>query len=319
MVGAALKNLGYNEEERRVITDVLMYAQLRGNNQGIVKLIGGGMSKDPDAGPIAVRRETKLSSLLDGNRNHGMVVLTRAVEIARAKAQEHGFGLVGTCNTSTSTGALGYYVSRIASHGLVGLVLAGSPPRVCPHGSFEPLFGTNPLGIGVSGENGSIVFDMATSAIAYYGLVEAATAGSRIPPDVAYDDQGVLTDDPAAALNGAVLPFDRSYKGSGLSLFVEILTGPLVGASFVGLGNAFGNWGNLVLAFDPGLLVDRDAFSRDVTQLGNRVKEADKLPGVAEVLLPGERGDRLAKRRMDEGLIEVEDNLYRELEKIVTP
>jgi len=36
-----LINLGHSHEHSQVITDVLMYAELRGNNQGIIKLITG--------------------------------------------------------------------------------------------------------------------------------------------------------------------------------------------------------------------------------------------------------------------------------------
>ena len=36
-----LINLGHSQEQSQVITDVLMYAELRGNNQGIIKLITG--------------------------------------------------------------------------------------------------------------------------------------------------------------------------------------------------------------------------------------------------------------------------------------
>ncbi len=36
----AILKYGYSEEESKIILDMLMYAQTRGNDQGIVKLIG---------------------------------------------------------------------------------------------------------------------------------------------------------------------------------------------------------------------------------------------------------------------------------------
>ena len=39
----ALKNYEYLDEDCHIITDVLIYAELRGNNQGIVKLVTGGL------------------------------------------------------------------------------------------------------------------------------------------------------------------------------------------------------------------------------------------------------------------------------------
>lgn len=42
---------------------------------------------------------------------------------------------------------------------------------------------------------------------------------------------------------------------------------------------------------------------------GFRVQNAPRLPGVDEILLPGERGNRLAARRLSSGVIEIEPNL----------
>ncbi len=39
----ALKGYDYSDEDCHIITDVLIYAELRGNNQGIVKLVTGGL------------------------------------------------------------------------------------------------------------------------------------------------------------------------------------------------------------------------------------------------------------------------------------
>ena len=49
----ALKRNGYHDDEIPVLKDVLLYAQLRGNNQGVVKLIGKGM---PRNGAINITR-----------------------------------------------------------------------------------------------------------------------------------------------------------------------------------------------------------------------------------------------------------------------
>jgi LDH2 family malate/lactate/ureidoglycolate dehydrogenase len=153
--------------------------------------------------------------------------------------------------------------------------------------------------------------------MAYYGLREAKTAGVSIPADVAYDSAGNPTTDPARALEGAIRSFDRGYKGAALSMMVEVLTGPLVGASFTGIGDPGSNCGNLVCALDPAMFVDRDTFEQDVARLAARVKGAKRLPDVDEILVPGERGDRAMQEALDAGEIEVEDNLWKELCKVV--
>ena len=86
----------------------------------------------------------------------------------------------------------------------------------------------------------------------------------------------------------------RSYKGSHLALMVEILAGALAGGAVQDKAQS-ANWGNLVMAIDPGKLGgSTQDFSAKVTALLERVKGARKAPGVEEVLLPGERGSRCA-------------------------
>lgn len=311
----AILNYGYNPQEAKVILEILFYAQLRGNNQNVVKLIGKGIPKDKRAGKIKTVKKTKLSALLDGNYNTGMIVMRKALTLALQKAKKYGFGVVGTQNTYSSTGAIGYYAREIAKAGYLGFAFSGSPPTVCHHGSNQALYGTNPMAIGFPTEKEPVVLDMATAAMAWYGLVQAKTAGQKIPNDVAYDAKGRTTTDPVKAMEGAIRPFDRSYKGANLAMMVEVFTGPLVGASFVGLGRK-GDWGNLIWVIDPKLLGTRAQFKKQMSQLVQKVKKAKKLPGVKKIYLPGERGNKLTQKYRQSGYIDIEKNLYRELQKV---
>src|SRR5512139_1782910 len=96
LTSRAVRNYGYDEEETRIISEVLLYAQLRGNNQGVVKLIGKGMPRDAAAGEILVEKETPISVRINGNRNHAMVVVRKALDIVIEKAGQSGFAIAGT-------------------------------------------------------------------------------------------------------------------------------------------------------------------------------------------------------------------------------
>ncbi|MFZ3156809.1 MAG: Ldh family oxidoreductase [Smithella sp.] len=312
----AIKNYGYSDEEVSVIADVMLYAQLRDNNQGVVKLIDAGIPKDPKAGEIVIEKETPISARINGNKNHAMLVVGKAVEIVKEKAKKSGFAIAGTFNTNTSSGAIGYYASRLAGEGLIGFAFSRSPQRVATHGSYEPVFGTNPLAIAIPTEQDPVILDMSTAATSYFGLVEAVTAGRSIPADFAYDADGHPTTDPQKAIAGAIRSFDRSYKGSGLALIGEILAGPLVGAAFCGIGDSKGNWGHLIFAIDPELLTDRNTLSCNVSEIIRKVKSTKKLTGVDEIFVPGERESVLARQRRESGLIEMEDNLLTELHRV---
>jgi len=305
----AVRNFGYTEHEVRIISEVLLYAQLRGNNQGVAKLIGKGIPKDQGAGEIVIEKETPISVRINGNRNHAMVVVRKALDMVTEKAGTSGFAIAGTFNTNTSSGAIGYFASEMAKQGLIGFVFGRSPERVAMYGSYEPVFGTNPLAVGIPAEPDPIVLDMSTAAISFYGLVEADTAGAEIPGDAAYDTEGRPTTSPREAIRGAIRSFDRGHKGSGLALLGEILAGPLVGAAFCGLGDSKGNWGHLLYAIDPGILGDRDEFTANVSRMIRKIKSTRKLPGVTDIFVPGERGAMLARDRLARGELEIEENL----------
>ena len=283
----AISAQGYDQADTEVMLEIILYAQLRGNNQNVIKLLGAGMPANPEAGEIALVKESKLSALIDGNWNQGMVVVSRATQLAIEKAQAHGFGIVGTRRTNSPTGAIGFYARRMAEQGLIGFVCSGAPELMAMHGSYEPFLGTNPLAIGIPTAGKPMVFDMATAAIAWYGIILAQAEGETIPAGVAYDAEGQLTVDPTAALAGAIKAFG-GYKGAALALIVETLTRPLVGATRKEDGSKL-DWGNLVFAIDPELLADDlSAFP------GRRQRLAE--PGQATQEAAGRRRDPRARR-----------------------
>ena len=71
-----------------------------------------------------------------------------------------------------------------------------------------------------------------------------------------------------------------------------------------------------MLALDPALLVEREEFYADVNALVTRVKNALKLPDVSEILVPGERGNRVLQEATQAGEIEIEANLWKELQTV---
>ena len=90
------------------------------------------------------------------------------------------------------------------------MVLAQSPEFVAPYGAKQAIFGTNPIALSIPAEGGCVTMDMATAAYAWFGLLEAKSAGRSIPEGVAHDADGVVTTDPCAVLEGgAIRVFDR--------------------------------------------------------------------------------------------------------------
>jgi LDH2 family malate/lactate/ureidoglycolate dehydrogenase len=63
------------------------------------------------------------------------------------------------------------------------------------------------------------------------------------------------------------------------------------------------DYGFLFIAFDPGLLIPADEFTRQVSELIDRLKSTLRQPGVSEILIPSERAFRERERRRIEGLV----------------
>ena len=309
-----LTNQGHDMEATKVIVDTLMFAELRNNNQGIVKLLAGALHPNPSSTDIKVMFESPVSCSLDGGQQIGMVVVKHAMDIAIAKAKVSGICIVGCNNYSSATGALGVWAREIARQDLIGIVMSQCPEMVAPHGSYEPIFGTNPLAIGIPTRGRAQVLDMATSSSAWYGLVTAKEEGLMIPNDVAYDSEGQATTDPAAAMGGALRVFDRSFKGSHLALMVELLAGALTGASMEDK-HASKNWGSLILAIDPKVLGPLEQFQENAEVMCARVSSAKRLPGSenSPIYLPGERGDLLEAANLEKGTIDMSQKLYDDL------
>jgi len=311
----ALSKYGYSEDESTIILDMLMYAQMRGNDQGIVKLIGAGMPKNKEAKKPTVEKETPTTAIIDANLSMEALAMEEAVNLVIKKAAEMGIAIVGTHRGDGSSGAVGYWSRKVADAGFIGLTMSSYPyGMVPPHGSYEPLFCTNPMAWAVPTNEGPIVLDMSSSGISYYGLIEAKTQGVQVAEGLGYDKDGNETTDPARIMEGAIRPFDKGVKGAGLALMVQIIGGALVGGDFL---NESDNDGNVVLAINPEALIGTERFIEETTKIANAVKESKKLPGVEEVMVPGQRGDRIRQQILDQNEIEIEENLLMSLREFV--
>ncbi len=304
----------YNQEQSEQIADILLYAETSGvKPMGIVKMVG----TEPIQNMVAehepkVERDTKLSQLIDAGGNAAPIVCHQAVQVAIQKAKEHGMAIVGVYNTHSSNLTQAYYVEQIAKQDLIGISMASAPASSSGFDSIDPIFGTNPMGMAFPTQEEPLVFDMTTAAMPWSGLVLAQARGEQIPKNIAIDAQGNPTTDPTEAMNGATLPFDHGYKGSGLALMVETLAGPLVNAAYVDT-DLDSSYGSLFIAIDPNLLVDVEKFKQSASDLVKKTKTSRKKPGIDEIRLPGERSRQSREQATASGEVDVDESVLKQL------
>ncbi|MCI5060276.1 MAG: Ldh family oxidoreductase [Alphaproteobacteria bacterium] len=291
----------FDEKAVQDCVDVILYAELcNKTGQGLLKLLGTeplqGIKPEKS---VEIFERTKLSALISGNKNPSFHIAQTAMRLCIDKAKEYGFGIVGANGIFSSTGALGFYAEKAAQEGLIAYACARSPGATAPFGLSAPLFGTNPFSWAFPTLEEPVVFDMATSAITFYELVLAKMAGKKIPEDVAIDREGEITTDPSEAMKGGILPFDKGYKGSALSMMVETLSGPLVGASYCDYETFDKDWGFLVFAFDPELLIDAQKFRKEADNLVTIIRQNGGV-------VPGDNSRQYEKAARHSGNITVE-------------
>jgi 3-dehydro-L-gulonate 2-dehydrogenase len=167
----------------------------------------------------------------DGHRGPGNLNAYTAMSRACELAEENGIGCVGLANTNhwMRGGAYGW---QAADAGYLGICWTNTMPNLPPWGSGKPLIGNNPLIMAVPRPDGHVVLDMAMSQFSYGALSRYAKEGRELPVPGGYDGNGRLSTD-AAAIESTGRPLPIGFwKGSGLSILLDLL------AAFVSGGSA---------------------------------------------------------------------------------
>ena len=223
LVERSLTALGLTENDRRIVSEILLYAELRGNSQGLIKIIERTILPEPQHQLMTTEDRSSVSAHIEANGNIGMVVLFNASQLAVEKCREHGIALITTSGCASSSGALGYYCEQIAAQGFIGMVMSGSPKVMALHGSATPAMGTNPVAFAAPSSGLPLVIDFASAGITVFDVLKKRNEGQSLPEGVAVDAQGDPAVTAEAALEGALLAFGGA-KGSALALLIETLT-----------------------------------------------------------------------------------------------
>jgi LDH2 family malate/lactate/ureidoglycolate dehydrogenase len=294
----ALRGIGYDAEEARIIADHVINAALCGYEySGLAKILNIPEHRRFARPRYAMKilRETEISTLYDGGNNVGMLAMYHAAQAVIEKTENRGIAVVGVTN-SWMSGRSAYYVEMIAKANLVGIHTASSARSVAPFGGTRAAVGTNPIAFGMPSSRGPVVLDMGTSAFMGTDLAYRARLGQLLPEGVAVDAEGLPTRDPELARLGALLPFG-GYKGFGLAFIIQAF-GVLAGSAL----DPDKDDGYLFMVFKPDLLIGLEDFTRQVSELIDRIKSTPRQPGVDEIRIPGERAFRAREQGLREGI-----------------
>jgi LDH2 family malate/lactate/ureidoglycolate dehydrogenase len=309
----AMRGIGYEPEEARILADHVIDAALCGYEySGLPKLLNVAEHprfKAPRSAPRVVR-ETGVAVLFDGGNQNGMIGMYHATRAAIDRARPHGLAMVGVSNIWMS-GRSAYYVEMAARAGLIAIHTVAAHPLVAPLGGARPALGTNPIAFGFPTDGDPLVIDLGTSAFMGTDLQFRQRLGLPLPAGVALDEHGRPTTDATAARRGALLPFG-GHKGYALALAMHAL-GVLCGGAAGSERDRY-----LFIALTPDLFVPVDDYRRALAAEIAAIKATPRQDGVEEIRIPGQRASHERARRLREG-IEIDRRIEDALTRLAEP
>ncbi len=291
--------MGLSQREAACCTEGLMQSELRclpGQGQGVSRLTGyyDRITKGlyQPGTQIEILKESPALALIDAHMAMGSVVGQAAMQIAIDKAKTCGVGMSIVSN-STHFGSAAFHARLALESDCIGIAMTNASAEMAPWGGYSPRVGTNPWGLAAPTDGDfPVVLDIALTTAGKGMMRWYEREGREMPLDWALTPNGHETDEPTAAMAGALLGIGQ-YKGYGLSMFTDILTGVISGGGF-GLApyqdrsSAKLDVSHSFIAIDIDWFMPVDEFKTRMDAFIAEIKTSQVRPGFDEILVPGE-------------------------------
>jgi 3-dehydro-L-gulonate 2-dehydrogenase len=251
------------------------------------------------AGAAAIERWD--GHLGPGNLN-AYAAIERAIELARL----HGLGGVALANTNHWMRG-GSYGWLAAETGLFAICWTNTLANLPAWGAISPTLGNNPLVVAIPRPDGAhVVLDMAVSQFSYGSISAYSARGEQLPVAGGYDAAGELTTNPAAIeASQRALPIGY-WKGSGLSLVLDLLAAMLSGGlathQFSRDSARESGLSQIFLAIDPASFAARPELDRIANGILDSLHAAVAIDPAHPVRYPGQQTLRLREENLRLGV-----------------
>ena len=310
-----LRSRGFFEEDARSAAEIFAQNSLAG-------VYSHGLNRFPrlisylDKGVIdpSVRASCVMSfgnmERWDGHRGFGPLNARHAMHRACEIAKTCGIGLVALGNNNHWMRG-GTYGWQAAEEGLIGICWTNTMPNMPAWGGKDCRIGNNPIVMAIPRSNGEhVVVDCAVSQFSYGKIESYRLSGQQLPVPGGYNKDGELTTDPGQIEETwRVLPMGY-WKGSGLSILMDLIATILSGGNSVADVGSFGDEvgvTQIMIAVDPtkfNTVEETDAIAQRILQ---DIKASEPVQEGGQVCYPGERSFKSMKDNMENGIPVVEE------------
>lgn len=267
-----------------------------------------------DAEPTA-EQSLGLIERWNGNLGPGMLNARFCMDRAIQLAKQHGIGCVAIKNTNHWMRG-GTYGWQAADAGCIGICFTNTIANLPPWGGLDPRLGNNPLVIAVPRAEGHVVLDMAVSQYSFGKLLQYQSSGEELPLPGGYDEQGNLSTDASAIIASKRLLPAGFWKGSGLSLMLDLLATILSrgnSTAAITKGKIESGVSQVFICIRPN---DDDALTGQlIEQILEYTKSSEPVQPSRTITYPGENTLRTRQRNLTEG-IPIDEQIWQQVKAL---
>ncbi|MFP4198610.1 MAG: 3-dehydro-L-gulonate 2-dehydrogenase, partial [Halanaerobium sp.] len=251
--------------------------------------------------------------IFDGNLGPGNLNAQLVMEKAIKKAKKEGIAAMALRNTNhwMRGGAFGW---QAAEAGCGAICFTNTLPNLPPWGAKESKLGNNPLVMAIPRQEKHIVLDMAVSQYAYGTLGKYEMENKDLPHPGGYNKEGELTTDPGEILE-SMRPLPAGYwKGSGLSLMLDLFASLLSGGLntfLIGKKEKEHSVSQLFLVFDMEGKIEKERIEETV----DSIHSAERVDPEQKPTYPGE-GTYLRRQENKEKGIPVKKEVWEKINSL---
>ena len=246
----------------------------------------------------------------DGHRGFGPLNAKHAMDHACELAKQNGVGVVALGNNNHWMRG-GTYGWLAAEKGCIGICWSNTAPNMPAWGGKDCKIGNNPLVISIPRSNGEhVLLDCAVSQFSYGKLEDCRLRGVQLPVPGGYDENGSLTTDPAAIEKSQrALPMGY-WKGSGLSIALDLIATVLTNGNAVHTVGTFGDeigLSQVMIAIDPAKFNTVEQTDAIVNDILADIKTSQPVREGGEVFYPGEQALKNLRENKEQGVPVIEE------------
>lgn len=245
----------------------------------------------------------------DGHRGFGPLNAKKAMDRACALAKQFGLGMVALGNNNHWMRG-GTYGALAAEQGLIGICWSNTMPNMPAWGATDRRIGNNPLIMAVPHGEGYVMVDCALSQFSYGKLEDSRLKGNQLPVPGGYDEHGNLTTDPGEIeKTWRVLPIGY-WKGSGLSILMDLIGTILTNGNSVADVRGFGDeigLSQIMIAIDPGKFNTPEQTEEMVSRILADVALSKPVEPGTKVRYPAQRELQCIRENLELGIPVIEE------------